>query len=192
MKKRNWAVEVYPDSAPDDWIEKIRLTGVSFAVSPCHDKDINPNGTTKKGHYHVILCYPGPTTEKNVNDLLESINQNRYCEALESVVGYYRYFTHRDNPEKYQYNSEEIQCFNGFDAMEMLNSMEVRQRIKLIQGLILENDFKEYSDLMDYLLGTEEADLYDVASRHTLFFNSYLTSRRHCFEKSMKENSLKL
>ena len=37
-------------------------TGLQCAISPLHDKDMNPDNTPKKPHYHVILTYSGPTS----------------------------------------------------------------------------------------------------------------------------------
>ena len=52
VKKRNWAFVVYPESAPEDWIEQLQKTGLQCAVSPLHDKDTDPTGEPKKAHYH--------------------------------------------------------------------------------------------------------------------------------------------
>lgn len=178
LKKRNWGAVIYPESAPEDWKEILKLKGLTFAVSPLHDKDVNPDNTPKKPHYHIILCFTGPVTDKTVNDILKELNQP-IAIPLESVRGYYRYFTHQDNPEKYQYNSNEIEVYNGFDVSDVLNSFEVFQCLKTIQALIQENEIFEYSELMDYLLYHEFLELWNVASSHTLFLNTYITSRRN-------------
>lgn len=178
IKKRNWGAVVYPESAPADWIEILKLKGISFAVSPLHDKDTNPTGEPKKPHYHIILSFSGPVTDKTVNQIMSELNQP-IAIALESVRGYYRYFTHADNPEKYQYNSNEIQVFNGFDVTDVLNNFEVFQCLKTIQALVQENKIVEYADLMDYLLVNDFHELWNVASSHTLFLNTYITSRRN-------------
>ena len=62
LKKRNWGAVVYPESAPEDWEEILKLKGISWARSPLHDSDINPTGEPKKAHYHIIISFPGPTT----------------------------------------------------------------------------------------------------------------------------------
>ena len=62
VKKRNWAFVLYPESAPKDWREQLARSGVACAISPLHDRDINPTGEPKKPHYHVILVYGSPTT----------------------------------------------------------------------------------------------------------------------------------
>lgn len=186
LKKRNWGGVVYPESAPDDWKEILKLKGISFAVSPLHDKDVNPTGEKKKAHYHIILSFTGPTTDKTVKQIMDELSQPLPI-PLESVRGYYRYFTHQDNPEKYQYDKREIELYNGFDVTDVINSFEVFQSLKEIQILILENDIYEYSDLLDYLMEKDFMELWNVATTHTLFLNTYITSKRHKYQKSLSD-----
>lgn len=189
IKKRNWAFVLYPDSAPEDWEEQLYLKGLCCAVSPLHDKDINPTGEVKKPHYHIILCFGNPTTYNNVLQITKEFNAT-IPQPLESVVGYYRYLTHKDNPEKAQYNEEEIKLINNFDATQVLNSMEVFNILKAIHTLIMEIDIVEYADLMEYLMINDMGDYYNVACSHTLYLNTLLTSRRHKINKSTSGNQL--
>lgn len=179
LKKRNWAFVLYTESAPEDWKEILKLKGITFAVSPLHDKDVNPTGEKKKAHYHVILCFPGPTTDKTVNQIVVGELHQPIAIALESVRGYYRYFTHKDNPEKYQYSENEIELFNGFDVTDVLNNFEVFECLKTIQALIAENKIHEYAELMDFLLKEDFMELWNVAASHTLFLNTYISSKRN-------------
>ena len=134
----------------------------------------------KKPHYHILVCYPGPTTFLQVSKLCSLLNSPIPKRVL-SIVGIYRYFTHKDNPEKYQYNEEEIRVANGFDIKEYnaLTTSQVIFIMKEIQILIRNKNFYEYSQLMDYLLEQDTIDLYQIASTHTLFFDRYLSSRRN-------------
>ena len=179
-KNRNWTFLVYPDSAPADWFNQLQETGLPFAVSPLHDKDNNPTGEQKKPHFHVLVCFPGPTTFLQVSKLCSSLNSPIPKKVL-SIIGIYRYFTHKDNPEKYQYNEEEIKVANGFDIKEY-NALTTSQTLlimKTIQKLIQDKKIYEYSDLMDLLLKEDTVDFYQIASSHTLFFDRYLSSRRN-------------
>lgn len=178
VKKRNWGAVIYPESAPEDWEERLKLKGISFARSPLHDKDINPTGEQKKEHYHIVMCFAGPTTDKTVNDIMKELNQP-IAIPLESVRGYYRYLTHKDNPEKYQYDPAQIKLYNGFDVSDVLNNFEVFQVLKDIQIIIIENSINEYSDLMNFLLQNDKMEHWNVACSHTLFLNTYITSQRH-------------
>lgn len=190
MKKRYWAFVLYPESAPENWREILQQTGLSICVSPLHDKDTNPTGEPKKAHYHIILCYSGPTTFKCVKAITDSLNQPIPI-ALEQVRGYFRYLTHKDNPEKYQYNEKDITTINDFD-IDNYNDLSVSQ-IKTImidiQKIIRDNDILEYCDLLDFLLDSELFSYLDVAQNHTILFNTYITSLRNK-KKTIAKNNL--
>ena len=188
-KKRNWAFILYPESAPKDWLEILQQTGLLVAISPLHDKDLDPNNEVKKPHYHVILCYSGPTSYNVVKKITDSLNSPIPI-PLEAVRGYYRYFTHKDNPDKYQYNDSEIISLNGFnikDFVEMTYSEETAIK-KELQTIIRQNNIFEYSDLLDFLLDNDFVDFWDVAAKHTYFFNTYITSFRNKFKEEMTKN----
>ena len=176
MKKRYWAFVLYPESAPENWRDLLQQTGLACAISPLHDKDINPTGETKKEHYHIILCYSGPTTFNTVKKITESLNQPIPI-ALEQVRGYFRYLTHKDNPEKYQYNEKYITTINDFD-IDNYNDLSVSQ-VKAIMVDILkicrDNEITEYKDLLDLLLESDLDSYLDVAMNHTVVFNTYIS-----------------
>lgn len=180
VKKRNWAFVLYPESAPTDWLEQLQISGLQCAVSPVHDKDKNPDNTFKKAHYHIILVYGSPTTFNNVKSLTDRLNQP-IPQPLEQIRGYYRYLTHKDNPEKYQYDDTDIITINGFnisDFVEMTKS-EVLVLKERLQTLIRELDILEYADFLDYIQDNGTTEEYDVASSNTIFFNTYIKSRRY-------------
>lgn len=180
VKKRNWAFVVYPESLPDDWLDILRQTGLQCAISPLHDKDLDPTGDPKKPHYHVIACYSGPTSFNVVKGLTDILNAPG-PQALEQVRGYYRYLTHKDNPEKVQYSETDIRTLNGFSILDFceLSKSEVIAVKRKLQLLIRELDILEYSDLMDYLMDNEMNSDYDVASCNTYFLEKYISSRRN-------------
>ena len=177
---------LYPESAPADWREQLSLTGLPCAISPLHDKDINATGEPKKAHYHIILCYDGPTTFNAVKRLTDALN-SPIPQPLEQIKGYYRYLTHKDNPEKYQYVESDISTINGFNIadFEELTKSEIHHIKINLQNIVRGNDITEYSDLLDFLLDNEMMTEHEVASNHTLFINGYIKSRR--FKKQNAE-----
>lgn len=180
VKKRTWAFVLYPESAPENWLEQLKLSGLMAAISPFHDKDINPTGEAKKAHYHIMLVYSGPTTYNAVAKFTASLNATIPV-ALESARGMYRYFSHKDNPEKYQYDEAEITCVNGFNIADLveLTKSEVNEIKAQVLRLVREVDIIEYADLIDFLADNEMYVEYDVAVNNTFFFNSYIASRRN-------------
>lgn len=187
VKKRYWAMVLYPESAPPTWREDLQVTGLPCAVSPLHDKDINSDNTPKKAHYHIILCYENPTTFKNVKENITDKLGQPIPIPLENVRGYYRYLIHADNPEKYQYNEWEITSINGFnyrDYADLTLSQNVAI-LKEITKLIDDNDILEYHDFINLI---RDNDFYtqflDIAMHNTIFINTYITSKRHSFLKN--------
>ena len=142
-KDRYWTFLIYLDSAPKNWRDILQETGLQIAISPLHDKDITDVGELKKPHYHVILCFNGPTTYSKVCSITESLN-SPIPKRILSVIGMYRYFTHKDNPEKYQYNEEDITTLNGFDiedrtGMTTSQTIAIKRQIQKIINLISYN-----------------------------------------------------
>ena len=180
VKKRTWTFVLYPESAPSDWREKIKISGLMAAVSPLHDKDTNPTGESKKAHFHVLLVYSGPTTYNAVAKFTASLNAT-VPQSLESVRGMYRQFSHKDNPEKYQYDESEISTYNGFNIADLveLTRSEVNELKAKVLKLIREVGITEYSGLIDFLLDNGMTSEYDVAINNTFFFNTYICSKRN-------------
>ncbi|MDO4962602.1 MAG: replication protein [bacterium] len=181
MKKgRIWASVGYPESLPTDWLDKLQDTGLQIAVSPLHDNDINPDGTEKKSHYHIIFNYDGPTTYNHVKEFCDSLNMTIPIK-LESLRGMYRYHIHLDNPEKYQYDDRDRILINGFDTNQVneLTRTEIDKYKKEIQQFIIANNILEYSDLLIILLENDLNQMWSVAASHTIFFNTFITSIRH-------------
>lgn len=188
MKKgKIWASVGYPESLPTDWLDRLGETHLQIAISPLHDKDLNPDGEVKKPHYHIIFNFDGPTTYNNVKTICDSLNMTIPIK-LESLRGMYRYHLHLDNPEKYQYNDTDRILLNGFDTTQVnaLTTVEVNKLLKELVTIIEDNDITEYRDLVFMLI--ESPNLYDVSIRHTIFLNTYISSRRHKIEKLKLKN----
>lgn len=183
IKARNWDFILYPESLPENWMQFLEELRIPIAISPLHDHDVNPDGEIKKAHYHVIACFDGPTTLNNVIETItKPLNAPRPQKCL-SVRGSWRYFQHLDNPEKAAYSAADIKCLGGFDIQEYLSSSEITKCILKIHEIILQNKICEYWDLMEYLRINEEFDYYQIASNHTMYFNSLLKSRNYKVKK---------
>lgn len=184
---RSWAFVIYPESLPEDWKEILVGTGLPMAISPLHDKDINPTGEEKKAHYHVICYYENATTFNNVKSNVTDKLNGTIPIKLESMRGMYRYHLHLDNPEKYQYDDRERTFFNGFDIdfASKLTRTEINKLIREIHTFINDNNIVEYIDLLDILKDNDLFDMYDIATSNTLIFKSLLDSKRN---KEKKRN----
>lgn len=186
-KERYWTFILYPESAPDNWKEYLQQTGVQFAISPLHDKDTNADGEKKKPHYHIVGFWSGPTTYQRVSEITENLN----CPIPQRVmqpIGAIRYLTHKDNPEKYQYDERDIQTINGLDIKDIngLTKTMVEDIKRSIIRLSKELKITEYSTMYDWLDDNDMIDMMDVLSNHTMFFNAYFKSKH--FREVEKNN----
>ena len=132
-----WSFIVYEDSVPDNYIERLKSTGMQVALSPWHDKDswnhdsppmtnaetgeLIPQGARykmgdrKKCHRHGIVKTDRKCSWREMNRLLQDILHCPYIQKCRSLKGAYEYFLHLNNPEKYQgYFKDEIIKMNGF------------------------------------------------------------------------------
>ena len=192
VKKRNWWFVLYPESAPPDWRDRLRATGLPIAISPLHDKDVYDDGEQagqpKKPHHHVILAYPGPTTYSVVCKLVQGELGQPSPQPLEAIRGGYRYLSHADNPEKYQYDAKDIETLNGFNILDYVDmtAAEAVAMNKELVSLIMELGFADYCDFIEYLLFNGTDVQYEYAISHTMFFTAYLKSRWQR-EKAIRE-----
>ncbi|MCI5967272.1 MAG: replication protein [Tenericutes bacterium] len=193
MKGRNWAFVMYPESMPANWFDILEKTGLPFAISPLHDKDVDPTGESKKPHYHVICQYTNTTTAKNVKENVCDKVNGTIPIKLESIKGMYRYHLHLDNPEKYQYDDRDRIFINGFDVSNVnaLTQTEVQKIMKDLTSLIIDNEIYEYADLLNLLLQNDLNNMFVVASSHTIYFSTFINSRRNKAKAREKEKDCK-
>lgn len=132
-----WSFIIYQDSVPDNYLERLKATGMQIALSPWHDKDswnhdspemvnaetgeIIPRGARyktgdhKKTHRHGICKTDKKCSWREMNALLQNILHCPYIQKCRSLKGAFEYFLHLNNPEKYQgYFKDEIIRMNGF------------------------------------------------------------------------------
>lgn len=114
-RTRIFATVVYPESAPDDWIERLDGQHVKAMVSPLHCDDTLPTGEPKKAHWHVLWRYDGVKTPAQAQELADLIGGAGAVEIVADYRGYARYLCHMDSPDKAQYDPGEIRCFAGED-----------------------------------------------------------------------------
>lgn len=176
VKGRDWTFIVYPESAPKNWREILDDTHLEWVESPLHDKDINPDGTKKKPHWHILIRFEGPVTIKNVEGYIESLNGPK-PQKVGSAKGMVRYFAHLDNPEKYPYAIDDIKPHNGADIADFfkLTTSQNLAAMKDIFKFIKKKEIDNYIDFLDFCLTQGNDDWFDIAINHnTLAINKML------------------
>lgn len=180
-RTRNWNFIVYPDSAPENWVQILDDAHVPWVQSPLHDQDINADGSPKKPHWHCTILFDGVKSVDQVKEIIAPLNCTIPI-VCQSSRGSVRYMAHLDNPEKFQYKVSDIIPHQGADIVELLKptSASRYEMLNDMMSFIVEHDIKEFSDLAEYALSYHSDDwlplLYDNS---TVFMKAYITSRRH-------------
>ena len=177
IRTRNYATVVYPDSAPENWQEILVQHFVPSFISPLHDKDINPTGDPKKPHWHVIIMFEGVKTQEQAQEIFNSIG-GVGCERVNSIRGYSRYLCHLDNPDKAQYNVDDVRCLSGADYISCIGL--ATDRYKAIDEMMQycdDNNIYSYSTLLRYCR-TERRDWFRVlCDNGTFVIKEFLKSK---------------
>ncbi|MDE5779982.1 MAG: replication protein [Lachnospiraceae bacterium] len=111
---------VYPESAPNDWIRLLREQCVPALIFPLYDKDLNAGETLKKGHYHVMILFDSVKTSEQEKEVFEVIG-GIGIQPIKSAKAYARYLYYLDNPEKAQYDIENVVSCSYADYQTMIS-----------------------------------------------------------------------
>lgn len=176
-RTRAWATIVYDESAPEDWREKLQSYKVRAFVSPLHDYDMKEDGIPKKAHYHVLMMYDGVKTPEQAREVFASFG-GVGCEPVQSLRGYARYLCHLDNPEKHQYNPDDVCSYCGADyaAATELQTDKYSAIAQMMQW-ICENDVIAYSDLLEYAAINRQDWFRVLCDNGTMVIKEYIKSR---------------
>ena len=181
QRARSYATIVYPDSAPADWMEKLEELHVPCLISPLHDKDINPDGTPKKPHFHVLLLFESVKSPQQVKEMLKKM-KSVGCEKVNSVRGYTRYLCHLDNPEKHQYNPAGVQSLSGADYQSTVElASDRRETSREIISFCREYGVISFSSLIEYADAYRE-DWLVYLSKSGWLVKEYLKSKAWSIE----------
>lgn len=177
---RVWSFVFYPESAPKNWREIIDGWNVEAYVSPLHDKDLNGNNTPKKEHYHVMVVFPGNKSVAQIQELSNDLSgveifprQNRVADKRIMA----RYLVHYDNPEKAQYNIEDIEEFGGADKIAFFTGeKEDDTAVREMMCWAREQGITSFASLADYAADHRPEWFRVLVSRRSYFMDKYLKS----------------
>ncbi len=175
-RRRNFATVVYPESAPAEWQTILQEQFIPAFISPLHDKDVNPTGEPKKPHYHVMLMFEGKKTKEQVAEVFEKIG-GVGVELVNSIRGYARYLCHLDNPEKAQYNIDDVRSICGADYSGTIGlAIDKYKAIREMVEFCKEYNITRFSQLVEYSM-EERFDWFRVLCDSTYLVKSYLRDK---------------
>lgn len=192
---RVWTVVLYPDSAPDNWMQILDDLIIPWACSPLHDKDSEPNNPAefKKAHWHIILAFGGPKSFEQVSEMLNTLNSPhpQYVSDIRSMI---RYLVHIDHPHKHQYPISEIACHNGFDTGSAFtaSASERHDYISEMMRFCYKTHITEFSDLCLYALENRKDDWFPLlCDNSAVIMSSFVKSLRYKFNPLLRNSEMR-
>lgn len=183
-RTRTYACIVYPESAPDDWMNVLRESAVMGFISPLHDSDrdkVSDDGEIhfKKPHYHVMIMYDGVKTEDQFNEFKLSFG-GVGTENVNSTIGYARYLCHLDNPEKHQYSINDVISLGGSDYLSIIGrSADRYEYINQMLEFIEMNHVTSLKYMVDYSRKYNQNWFRCLADGSSYFIIAYLKDSRN-------------
>lgn len=172
---------MYDDSLNADFVSVLSDFGEkAFVVY--HDRDINPDGTQKKPHYHVmVMC----KTSRSINMIQKLVDDcggaNGVFKAVKTKRGYARYLCHMDNPEKMPYEPNEVMCLCGADYLSLaMTKSDVKcNKLNTLCQIIRycrDNSIIYYCDIVDYCVDERQDWLPILSSGYGRVVRNYVQS----------------
>lgn len=167
---------IYPDdSAPDNYVEIIQSWHIPALLSPIHDRDpfaLDPDEKFKP-HIHIMLYFG--VGQKKSSDQIKF-----YSDQLHGTVPFSvnsrnamtRYFIHRDNPNKQQFEESDLVCLSGFEIGDAFGSYLLDQQyFDFIEKVVIDNKFCNLADLIIYLNENNMISEVRFVRTHTYYFD---------------------
>lgn len=150
-RARNWLVIAYPENCSEVELDLFLADlHINAFRSPLHHGYEFNGVDERKDHWHVGLIFEGKKSFEQIMELVvRPLNTSRPI-VMQSIRGSARYFLHKDNPEKEQFNSSQrIKTFGGFDLEKhfMPTASEKSTYIGEMEDWIEANNITEFDDL---------------------------------------------
>uniref|UniRef100_UPI003F68ECB9 replication protein n=1 Tax=Streptococcus pluranimalium TaxID=82348 RepID=UPI003F68ECB9 len=178
IKDQNFTFLIYPESAPEDWIEKLEQLGQPIAISPLHDMDkSNVEGQEyKKPHYHVMYRANNNVTADSVRKKIQrkiGIKSVAKVQITDNVENLWLYLTHESKDaiekNKHIYDRNDIQLLNNFDIERYVSydTEALSEMFDMLCDLIIKHKLSNMVQLENYL-ADNSFNQHGITSRRVL------------------------
>lgn len=186
-RMRNFACVLYEESCAKDFMEIITGWHVPVFLSPYHDSDVNPTGEKKKPHWHLLIMFEGKKSEEQVKQYFDQIG-GVGLEKVGSLRGYARYLCHLDNPEKAQYNPEDVRQFAGADYISIIGlAIDKYKCIGEMTDFVKKENIISYHTLVDYAREFRMDWFRILCDSGTFVVKEYIKSRKWMQDQVAKQ-----
>lgn len=188
-RTRNYATVVYPESAPNNWMNILAEQLVPAFISPLHDDDVNPDGEIKKAHYHVLIMFDGVKTVEQAKEVFDMIG-GVGIEVVKVIRSYARYLCHLDNPDKHQYSTNEVRALSGADYHSIIGlAIDKYEAIGDMIEFCEDNNITSYAVLLNWARSNKFEWFRVLCDSATLVMREYLKSRKWTVDNNIAIDS---
>lgn len=181
-----WAFIIYPDdNLPNDYLSIINNWHIPCLLSPIHDLDLNGDETEKKKHIHLMLYFGVGANKsfKQVKLYSDQLNGSNPI-IINCTNAMIRYFIHKDNPEKHQYDINDIMSFSGFEYKQAFENYTTDEELySVIEDFIFTNCIFNYADLLN---GLKEHNMFYECSFVRKHVNHFIHCLNGVYQKTIR------
>lgn len=168
-------------------LDKIDNLHIEAYLSPIHDKDLFLDGTPKKPHNHLLLCFDGSRKLEFAQKIVKDL-QGVGTEIVYSKRGMARYLCHLDNDDKPKYDTNKVISFCG-DYLKFLEGPDTKDfLLSQIFDFIDGHNMTSLSKLIRYARTKEKAWWHFLQSKqNTSLILDYMKSFKYEIETDIRE-----
>lgn len=121
---RVWVCLFYPEDGDIfELIHKLETEIHCCAwISPLHAPEPTSDGMERKPHYHIELIFDGKQSFDRIKEICDFIG-SKYPMVCTSKRGYARYLCHLDNPEKEQFDVNDVYQVGDESYLDCISSV---------------------------------------------------------------------
>lgn len=109
-----------------------------------HDKDCDEYGELKKPHWHVVFTLENGASPRYSSAIAKELEiEENYVQCCKKVDSALKYLIHIDNPEKYQYDVDEVYG-------------ELKIKLKEVMQKGSESEGERVNELLEYIVTRDE------------------------------------
>lgn len=179
-QRKIWWGYLYEDSAPADFIDRMRESGME-GLAMKHDRDVTAAGEEKEPHWHVVVRFSHAVNAKEAKAVLTSFGvKEASVQYRDSWTAVARYLCHMDDPNKAQYNPADVVEFGGADYLSAINRAADKYRIiGEMTTWAKENHVYSFSKLMDYAKTENQEWFMALCDNSAIIMREYMKSYRY-------------
>lgn len=166
-----WLYRHHLDGFEVEWTDLELMAWVAGQVTKAEVPWI---GDLKKPHHHWVCAADGSKSYQQMHELFGGYVT--YFEKVESKRGALKYLIHRNNPEKYQYDFNDIKTYGGMDISSILAIGEVEQMnyIAHVEDYIFKSNPRSYIQLVRWGRAQDDLNVRKTIQANQYHFKSLL------------------